>query len=89
MPDPSLPPRVALTSSVAPARRLLGQEADAERLAARLEDGVLGVGVLREQPRQRRRRPQRPVGVGAAGKRVARAATLLSHANAIPTARTR
>ena len=47
--------------------RFLGQEADPELFASRLENRVLGVGILREQAVERRRRTQRPVGIGAAG----------------------
>src|SRR5262249_6450135 len=36
---------------------LLGQKLDPERLAARLEDLIFGVGVLREEIAQRLRRP--------------------------------
>ena len=42
--------------------------------AARLEDRVFGVGVLREQTRDRRGRPQRSIRIRAAGERVVRAA---------------
>ena len=57
--------------------RFLRQEPDAEFLAARREQRVLGVGVLREQARERRRRPQRSVGIRAAGKRIRIAAATL------------
>ncbi|PYQ96212.1 MAG: hypothetical protein DMF96_19305 [Acidobacteria bacterium] len=55
----------------------LRQEPDAEFLAAGREQRVLGVGVLREEARERRRRPQRSVGIRAAGKRIRLAAATL------------
>jgi hypothetical protein len=56
--------------------RLLGKELDAERLASRIENRVLRVGVLREQARDRRRRPERSVGIRPAWKRIIGAAAL-------------
>src|SRR4029077_1200624 len=54
--------------------RLLGKELDAEGFAPGLENRVLGVGVLREQPRDRRSGPQRPVRIRPTGKRIVGAA---------------
>ena len=56
---------------------LLGQERDAEGFAAGLEQGVLGVGVLGEEPRHRRARPERAVRVGTAWKLSAAATAAL------------
>src|SRR5262249_17803986 len=54
------------------------QKADTERLAARLQNRILRVGILREQSRQGRGRTQRPIGIGAARKWIIAApATLL------------
>src|SRR5262249_57044809 len=44
--------------------RFFGQEPDPELLAAWREDGVLRVRVLREELRDRARRPERSVGIG-------------------------
>jgi hypothetical protein len=48
--------------------RLFGEKPDPELLAARLEQRILRIGILREQPRHRRRRTQRAVRIGAAGE---------------------
>src|SRR3982074_1780197 len=56
---------------------LFGQKLDAELFAARLENLVFGIGVLREQTRERRCRPERAVRVRSARKRAVGAAALL------------
>ena len=57
---------MALTSSVDARAGLFGQEANAELLRAGRENGVFGIGILREQARHGAARAQRSVRVGVA-----------------------
>ena len=60
-----------------PDARFLSQKLDAKFFASGREDRVFGVRILREQLRDRPRRPQRAVGIRAARKRIVAAAPAL------------